>query len=69
MCDSYFGTVKLVCCAGAGGLRGVAYRGLLSTLGYLDRVPPSDASALLDVFDDVDSRVDWELVAQLAQAP
>lgn len=50
------------------GVRAEAYRGLLIVSGHLDRVPREEVSDLLDVFEDVDGRVDWALVERLLRS-
>jgi hypothetical protein len=47
-------------------VRAAAYRALLGASGVLDDVPPPQVAKLLDVFDDVDARVDWGLVDRAA---
>lgn len=49
-------------------VRSAAYRALLSVSGHLGQVPRGEVSDLLDVYEDVDGRVDWALVSRLLPA-
>ena len=49
-------------------VRTAAYRALLAASGYLASIPPRRRPDLLDVFDDVDGRVDWSLVDRLVRS-